>query len=85
MKAVRVMIVCAGVVLPAVALAQSPTQVSYCKELTKSYRQGVTDGKSPSDGSGIGQAIADCPTNPIGSIPRLEAALKDMQIQLPPR
>jgi hypothetical protein len=79
------MIVCVGVALPMVCLAQSPTQVAYCQALTKSYRQGVSDGKSPTDASGIGQAIADCPTNPVGSIPKLEAALKDMKVQLPPR
>jgi hypothetical protein len=85
MKAIRVMVVCVGVALPAVSLAQSPIQVSYCQALTKTYRQAVTDGKSLADPSGVGEAIANCPTNPVGSIPKLEGALKEMKVQLPPR
>jgi len=85
MKVARAVIVCVGVALPLACLAQSPAQVSYCQSLTKSYRQGIIDGKSPADSSGLGQAIADCPTNPNGSIPKLEMALKQMKIDLPPR
>ena len=73
----------ACVVLPDIVLAQVPTQVRYCQALVTSYRKAVVDGQEPRPG--IGEAIANCPTNPPGSIPVLERTLKDMKVELPPR
>ena len=65
------------------AFGQSPILVKYCKDLSATYRKAVSSGKSPVPG--IGQAIANCPTNPDDSVPMLEAALKQLQVDLPPK
>lgn len=65
------------------AFGQSPAMVKYCRDLAGSYRQAMSAGKSPVPG--VGQAIADCPTNPNDAIPTLEAALKQLQVALPPK
>jgi hypothetical protein len=73
----------ACVVLPFVVVAQVPSQVQYCQALVTTYRQAVAGGQEPR--SGVGEAIANCQTNPPGSIPVLERTLKDMKVELPPR
>jgi hypothetical protein len=73
----------ACVVLPSVVIAQAPSQVQYCQSLVSSYRKAVADGQEPR--SGVGEAIANCPTNPPGSIVTLERTLKEMKVSLPPR
>lgn len=65
------------------AFGQSPVLVKYCRDLATTYRQAVSSGKPPVPG--VGQAIVDCPTNPNDAIPPLEAALKQMQVDLPPK
>lgn len=65
------------------AFGQSPIQVKYCQDLAATYRKSIASGKSPV--AGVGQAIADCPTNPNESIPTLEGALKQLKVDLPPR
>ena len=65
------------------AFGQSPLAVQYCQDLTATYRKAVSGGKPVVPG--VGQAIADCPTNPNDSIFTLEAALKKMDVALPPR
>jgi len=85
MKALGLATACAVAAWTTLSFAQSPAQVSYCQSLTKSYRQAVSDGKSLANPAGIGQAIADCPTNPNSSIPPLERALNEMKVQLPKR
>jgi hypothetical protein len=73
----------ACVVLPCVVVAQVPSQVQYCQALVASYRKAVADGQEPR--AGVGEAIANCPTNPPGSIVVLERTLKDMKVSLPSR
>ncbi len=85
MKTLGAAAACAVAAWTTLSFAQSPAQVSYCQSLTKSYRQAISDGKSPADSSGIGQAIADCQTNPNNSIQPLEKALKEMKVELPKR
>jgi hypothetical protein len=65
------------------AVAQSPIAVKYCRDLAATYRKAVADGKTPAPEAG--QAAVNCPTNPPDSIATLEAALKQMNIDLPPR
>jgi hypothetical protein len=66
-----------------VAFAQSPLQVDYCRALVGTYRKAVSDGAEPQPQ--LGEAIANCPTNPMSSIPVLEKGLKEMKVALPPR
>ncbi len=65
------------------AFGQSPIAVKYCQDLTATYRKAVSGGKPVVPG--VGQAIADCPTNPNESITTLEAALKKLDVELPPK
>ena len=83
MRALAALLFVACVVFPSIAFAQSPVLVKYCQSLVASYRQGVAAGKPPA--AGAGQAAANCPTNPNDSIGVLEAALKAMDIELPPK
>jgi len=73
----------AGGVCASNAFGQSPVLIKYCQDMTASYRKAIADGKEPI--GGVGQAIADCPTNPNASIPVLEAALKKYGVPLPPK
>lgn len=79
---------CTATVVMTVALslgvhAQTSPYVEYCKSLRATYRQAVADGKPANPAAG--EAGANCPTNPNGSIPVFEKALKDMNIELPKR
>ncbi len=65
------------------AFGQSPVLVKYCQDLTSTYRKAVADGKPPQPG--VGQASANCPTNPNDSISVLEESLKKMDVALPPK
>jgi len=65
------------------AFAQSPIAVKYCRDLAATYRKAVSDGKAVVEGAG--QAAANCPTNPPDSIAVLEAALKELKVDLPPK
>ena len=81
-KAIRCLLI-ASVAFPSVALAQSSIHVKYCNDLADAYRKARLNGKSAQPNAG--SAVAQCPTNPGDSIPTLEAALKAMGIDLPPR
>jgi hypothetical protein len=78
---------CAAAVMLAVSSvgvhAQTSAYVEYCQALRASYRQAVADGKEGN--AAAGQAGANCPTNPNGSIPVFERVLKDMKVELPKR
>ena len=79
---------CAATVVMSVAFsvgakAQPSSYVEYCKSLRMAYRQAVTDGKPASPAAG--EAGANCPTNPNGSIAVFEKVLKDMNVELPKR
>jgi len=79
---------CTATVVMTVALslgvhAQTSPYVEYCKSLRATYRQAVADGKPANPAAG--EAGANRPTNPNGSIPVFEKALKDMNIELPKR
>ena len=80
---------CAATVVVLVALsggvvhAQTAPYVEYCKSLQATYRQAVAGGKPANPAAG--EAGANCPTNPNGSIPVFERVLKDMSIELPKR
>jgi hypothetical protein len=63
--------------------AQTSAYVEYCQSLRASYRQAVADGKEAN--AAAGEAGANCPTNPNGSIPVFERILKDMKVELPKR
>jgi hypothetical protein len=65
------------------ANAQPSPYVEYCKSLRAAYRQAVADGKPASPAAG--EAGANCPTNPNGSIPVFEKVLEDMNVDLPKR
>jgi len=71
------------VAYPLFAWAQSPVQVKYCNDLADAYRKARLNGKSAQPNAG--NAVAQCPTNPGDSIVTLEAALKAMNVQAPPR
>lgn len=73
----------ACVVFPFVAFAQSPAMVKYCKDLSSTYSRARANGKPMVPG--VGEATANCPTNPDASIPVLEKALTEMKVELPPR
>jgi hypothetical protein len=82
------MLCAATVVMMPVALSgeihgQTPPYVEYCKSLLVTYRQAVAGGKPAN--SAAGEAGANCPTNPNGSIPIFERVLKDMNVELPSR
>jgi hypothetical protein len=72
-----------GGVLSAGVHAQASAYVEYCHALRASYRQAVADGKEAN--AAAGEAGANCPTNPNGSIPVFERILKDMKVELPKR
>jgi hypothetical protein len=79
---------CAATAVGLVALAgevhaQTSPYVEYCKALQATYRKALADGKPPA--AAAGQAGADCPTNPNGSILVFEKILKDMNVELPKR
>jgi len=79
---------CAATVVMVVALsgethAQTSAYVDYCKSLQATYRKAVADGKQASPAAG--EAGANCPTNPNGSIPVFEKVLKGMDVELPKR
>jgi hypothetical protein len=79
---------CAATVVMMVALsvgvqAQTSPYIGYCKSLQAVYRQAVADGKPANPAAG--EAGANCPTNPNGSIPVFEKVLKDMNVELPKR
>ncbi len=79
---------CAATVVMMVALsgkthAQTSPYVDYCKSLQATYRKAVADGKPANPAAG--EAGANCPTNPNGSIPVFEKILKGMDVQLPKR
>jgi hypothetical protein len=63
--------------------AQTSAYVDYCKSLQATYRKAVADGKPAN--SAAGEAGANCPTNPNGSISVFEKVLKDMGVDLPKR
>lgn len=65
------------------AKAQPSRYVDYCKSLQTIYRQAIADGKPANPAAG--EAGANCPTNPNGSIAVFEKVLKDMNIALPKR
>ena len=71
------------VVLSGEASAQTAAYVDYCKSLQATYRKAVADGKPVNPAAG--EAGANCPTNPNGSIPVFERVLKDMSVDLPER
>lgn len=71
------------VAYPLFAWAQSPVMVKYCNDLADAYRKARAAGKPVQPRAG--NAIAQCPTNPDDSITTLEAALKAMKVELPPR
>lgn len=70
-------------ILPAEGRAQMASYVEYCKALRATYRQAVAGGKEAN--ADAGQAGANCPTNPNGSIAVFERVLKEMQVELPKR
>ncbi len=80
----------AKVSLPQAANAAQPSSdKAYCNALSATYDRYVTN---PNMGRGnqrltasIGQAQAQCASNPAAGIPVLEKALKDARIDLPPR
>ena len=79
---------CAATVVMMVALtgetfAQTSPYVDYCKALQATYRKAVADGKAANPAAG--EAGANCPTNPNGSIPVFEKVLKSMDVELPKR
>ena len=63
--------------------AQARPYVDYCKSLQATYRKAVADGKPANPMAG--EAGANCPTSPNGSIPVFEKVLKDMKVELPKR
>ena len=63
--------------------AQTAAYVDYCKSLRATYRKAVADGKPANPAAG--EAGANCPTNPNGSIPIFEKVLKGMDVELPKR
>jgi len=79
---------CAATIVTMVALsggihAQTTPYVEYCKSLQATYRQAVVDGKPANPAAG--EAGANCPTNPNGSIPVFEKVLGEMKVELPKR
>ena len=70
------------------ALAQS-SDADYCKALSEKYKRYVGAMEygrgSPATNGAMSEAMANCPSNPAGSIPTLEKALKDARLDLPPR
>jgi hypothetical protein len=83
MRILAASILFASVALTSIAYGQSPIQVKYCQDMTAVYRKSISEGKSPI--SGVSQAAVNCPTNPGDSISVLEAALKEMKVDLPSR
>ncbi len=70
-----------AILLPAAAHAEM-SDTDYCNLLSSIYREYV--GANRASGA-VPEAIAGCATNPAGSIPVLEQALRDNQIDLPRR
>jgi hypothetical protein len=69
-----------SICLPVVAFADD---ASYCKQLSDTYRKEI--GSNTSTAGGVPEAMAGCASNPAGSIPVLEKALKDNKVTLPKR
>jgi hypothetical protein len=70
-----------------IVLAQS-ADVTYCKALSDKYTRYATNkngsrGLAPMAGPDL--AMANCQSDPAGSIPVLEKALQNSRIDLPPR
>jgi hypothetical protein len=63
--------------------AQAKSYIDYCKSLQATYRKAVADGKPANPVAG--EAGANCPTNPNGSVPVFEKVLKEMKVELPKR
>lgn len=78
----KVLLVAAGLVLPAAVFAQSADDVNYCNSLSATTRT-VNRGADPQ--GNIANAMAQCSSNPAAGIPVLERALKDARVNLPPR
>ena len=75
------LVVCAAVVLPFAAFAQS-ADAKYCEALSVEYRKLNT----ASDSGAAADAMANCKAgNTAAGIPVLEKALKDQKVTLPPR
>ena len=76
-------------VLPAAASAQSLADGAYCAALGAKYQRYVGDNqvqhRSQQRNATVDAAIAQCSSNSANSIPIIEKALRDAQVELPPR
>ena len=82
MKTLTAIALCAAIVLPAAAFAQS-ADVKYCTALSDTYAKVV--GASSSTAGGVPEAIAKCKAGDASGISVLEKALTDQKVTLPPR
>ena len=77
------------ILLPIAALAQSPSDTTYCKALSAKYQRYVGDNDVKHRGmmpdASVDTAITQCQSDAANSIPVLEKALKDAKVDLPPR
>ncbi|SKA15576.1 hypothetical protein SAMN02745126_03816 [Enhydrobacter aerosaccus] len=64
------------------AFAQS-SDVDYCNKLSQAYRASIAPNTTPA--AAVPEAMSKCATDPKGSIPVLEQALKDGKVALPSR
>jgi hypothetical protein len=81
MKSLATFAICASLVLPFAAFAQS-ADAKYCEALSVEYRKLNTG----SDSGPLAEAMAQCKAgNTAAGIPVLEKALKDAKVTLPPR
>jgi hypothetical protein len=81
-------VVCAALVLPIVALAQTKDakDAKYCQALIDKYRADVRSAGSSGGGDAVPVAIAKCQAGDTATgIPVLEKVLKDNKVALPPR
>ncbi|MBN9086716.1 MAG: hypothetical protein J0J01_07400 [Reyranella sp.] len=87
-RTITILMVCAGVVLPAAAWAQQG-DVAYCSALGQKYERYVGDNAQRDRGvqrnATVTAAIIKCKTDSASSIPVIEKALKDAKFNLPPR
>lgn len=79
----RVLIVIGATALLSTSAFAQSSDVDYCNKLSQVYRSSIAPNTTPA--ATVPEAMSKCATDPKGSIPVLEQALKDGKVTLPSR